>query len=256
MKLKHPVLPTLLIFLILLLSIGSVTADPLPLGKDLMDTVVIAYEEGNPEAGAYVYAYRYPHIPESEPDAPRVNVFYDYLVSDTLAFSLPMDSEYYQEIGLPVTKEVGYTVTCNNDDYFAVLIETRETLEGETHSTWTGHAFSRKTGSPGSTITLPQLLNILATDENDTWLQDRQTLKADQLLRAMVWEQIEENSDGIAYYPELTEEDLEGLFFPEEDFYLDESGNPVFYLEPGSAAPEEYGLLTFPVSLEEIRDEM
>ena len=43
---------------------------------------------------------------------------------------------------------------------------------------------------------------------------------------------------------------------PEEDYYLDENGEPVFYINPGSAAPVEFGLLTFPITLEEIDDEL
>ena len=246
----------LLSLAVLLAAVCGAGAEPLKLGEDLADTITVEYDEGNPEAGRYVYSYRYPHVDESDPAAPLVNAFYDYLVSDTLAFGLPMDSEYYQEIGLSVTREVSYEITCNSDEYFAVLVENRETLEGASHSTWTGHSFSRQSGTPGSTATLPQLLNILATDENDTWLQDRQTERADQLLRSMVWAKMQENEAGVEYYPDLTEEDLEGFFFPEEDFYLDETGNPVFYLEPGAAAPESFGLLHFPISLEEIKDEM
>ena len=73
---------------------------------------------------------------------------------------------------------------------------------------------------------------------------------ADSLVREMVWERLEEMgiTDG------LEEEMLEYGFFPEEDFYLDETGNPVFYLQPGFA--EEGEALTFPLSIEEIRDEM
>ena len=41
---------------------------------------------------------------------------------------------------------------------------------------------------------------------------------------------------------DLTEEDLAYGFFPEEDFYLDENGDPVFYLQPGFA--EDSGQLT------------
>ena len=37
--------------------------------------------------------------------------------------------------------------------------------------------------------------------------------------------------------PEFTEEDLFHVFFPEENFYLDENGDPVFYLQPGDVSP-------------------
>ncbi len=246
----------LCILILLLLPAGCALGSPLLLGEDLSGEIAVPYDESNPSAGQYVFRYRYPSIAESEPDAVLVNAFYEYLISDTLAFGLPMDSEYYAEIGESVLKEITYTVTCNSDAFFSVLIRTEETLPSGTSVVWTGHSFSRENGTPGSAATLPQLLGILATDENDTWLQDRQTDRADRLVRSMLWDQIQLNPDAIPYFDELSEEDLEGLFFPEEDFFLDETGNPVFYLEPGSAAPEDCGLLRFPISLEEIKDEM
>ena len=119
-----------------------------------------------------------------------------------------------------------------------------------------GHVFSRKNGAPGQTWTLPKLLGILDSSESDTWLQDRQTAKADELVLDMVWERIEGNENGVAYDPELTRERLSHFFFPEEDYYLDADGNPVFILQPGAAAPVDAGLLTFPIPLEDILDEM
>jgi hypothetical protein len=53
----------------------------------------------------------------------------------------------------------------------------------------------------------------------------------------------------------MEEEALDYAFFPEEDFYLDETGNPVFYLQPGFAEGTDE-LLCFPISIEEILDEM
>ena len=55
---------------------------------------------------------------------------------------------------------------------------------------------------------------------------------------------------------DFREEDLMTELNPEEDYYLDENGEPVFYINPGSAAPVEFGLLTFPITLEEIDDEL
>ena len=60
-------------------------------------------------------------------------------------------------------------------------------------------------------------------------------------------------------YGGRTEEDLSTVFFPEENFYLDENGDPVFYLQPGDVfeeVPEGMELLTFPIPLEDIRDEL
>ena len=65
-----------------------------------------------------------------------------------------------------------------------------------------------------------------------------------------------DNEEDIEYYPDFTKDDLSHVFFPEENYFLDETGNPVFYLQPGVAAPETVGLLTFSISLEDILDEL
>ena len=42
----------------------------------------------------------------------------------------------------------------------------------------------------------------------------------------------------------------------EEDFYLDENGNPVFYLLENTVALPEAGILLVPISLETLLDEL
>ncbi len=246
----------LYLLLVLLLCCSAALADPLPLADDLAGEETILYDEENPSAGRYVFRYRYPRIDESAPDAYLVNSFYDYEVSNALGFEVPMNADYYASTGEDASKDISYTLTCNNDEYFSILLCTREEMEGITVVSYAGHVFSRSEGNPGSTLTLPQLLAILSTRESDTWLQDRQTARADTLIRELIWAQIKENEAGIGYLEDFNEEAFADCFFPEEDFYLDKTGNPVFFLQPGSAAPEEAGLLTFPISLEEILDEM
>ena len=135
-------------------------------------------------------------------------------------------------------------------------MKTVKSSEEQSGIYWEGHVFSRKNGSPGQTWTLPRLLGTLERNENDAWLQERQTEKADAILVDMVWDLIGENEQDIDYFPEFTKEDLSHVFFPEENFYLDEAGEPVFYIQPGVAAPEDAGLLTFSVSVEDILDEL
>lgn len=195
-----------------------------------------------------MYSFRYPQVDPSDPSAERINAFYQYRADDAVGFDVPMNADYYRTLDPEedVTVRIDYQVTCNNEDFFSVLIRT---VQGDLE-TWAGHTFSRKDLKPGLSVALPYLLGILDSAETDTWLQDRQTGKADSLVREMVWERLEEMgiTDG------LEEEMLEYGFFPEEDFYLDETGNPVFYLQPGFA--EDGEALTFPLSIEEIRDEM
>jgi len=242
------------LFAILLLTLpflGTASADPLPLAEDLTDTVRYPIGSG---AVSYIYSYTYPQVDETDPSAGLINEFYRYTVSDALDFEVPMNVDYYTSV-LPendVFVTITYEITCNNDDYFALLIKT----EGNDFLTYSGHTFSRRDIRPGSSVALPYLLGILSDEENDTWLEDRQTAKADALVRSMIWDQLQKTKKEIGLFEDFTEESLELAFYPEEDFYLDKTGNPVFYLQPGKAADPALGLLTFPISIEEILDEI
>ena len=229
------------------LLVTAAAAEPLILAEDLTDTIRI---DLNHEA-AYIYSFAYPQADASDPSAELINTFYQYAARDAVEFEVPMNADYYrgQDPQENITVEISYQVTCNNDDFFSVLIHTCQgSLE-----TYAGHTFSRKDLKPGSSVALPYLLGMLESEESDTWLQDRQTGKADQLVRELVWERL--LGSDAELYADLEEESLEYGFFPEEDFYLDQSGNPVFYLQPGFAEDSDR-LLVFPIGIEEILDEM
>ena len=236
----------ILILIVLCLAASAAAADPLPLLDDYTDEIVQLIDEEDPSAGRLVYSYRYPHVDEEAEGGAEINAFFEDLISLS-EFQLGYN---------PGETTVDYSVTCNNDEYFSILVKTVKTSEEQSLLYWDGYVFSRKNGSPGQTWTLPRLLGTLAQNENDTWLQDRQTEKADALLVDMVWDMIEDNEEDIDFFPEFTKEELSHVFFPEENFYLDDTGNPVFYIQPGVAAPETAGLLTFSVSLEDILDEL
>ena len=241
------------VFLALLLLFSTAAlADPLTLQADLSGVVEIPL--GDENGPKYVYSYAYPQVDAADPSAGLINEFYAYLVSDALDFEVPMMADYYASQGgdADVAVTVTYEITCNRDDFFSVLLCT----EGNDFLTYKGHTFSRADLKPGSSVALPYLLGILATDESDTWLQDRQTAKADDLVRSLVWEMLESRREELGIYPDLDRELFDLTFYPEEDFYLDETGNPVFYLEPGAAADAAQGLLRFPLTLWEILDEL
>ena len=230
------------------LTAAEALADPLGRTEDLAAEVRVTLND----QAEYIYDYAYPQVDPQDPSAELINSFYRYLADDAVGFEIPMNADYYRGQGVQedVRVEIRYQITCNNDDFFGVLIHT---TQGEFES-WAGHTFSRKNLKPGSSVALPYLLGLLDSGENDTWLENRQTAKADALVRGMVWDRLNEQED-LALREDLEEESLDFGFFPEEDFYLDESGNPVFYLQPGFAE-DSTRLITFPISLEEILDEM
>ena len=240
-----------------MLSLFSpVLADPMPQGTDLTGTVVIPYDADHPEAGSYTWTYVLPLMDESDPDAYRVNSFYDYFISDSLENGVPLMAESWAESGVSCETSITYIPACNNDDYVSFLIRRCDTVGGEDRVVWEGHTFSRKNGMPNSTWTLPDLLGILeADDRSDTWLENRQTEKANRIVRELVWDQLQA-MDLPDRNPDFTEEMLALVFYPEQDFYLDETGNPVFFLQPGDAAPASAGRLDFLVLLEDLMDEL
>ena len=244
----------LLILLALSLLSAASLADPLPLLDDYAGDIDEPYDENDPSWGTFRYSYRYPHVDEEAEGSIGINAFYRELIDYDLGFTVPIIQDAYE--GYDSSTVITYTVTCNNDSCFSVLVRKEETNPDVTRTVWTGNVFLRDDPNPGFTSTLPHLLGTLSAGENDTWLQDRQTARADALIREMVWDMIRENDGGVEYNPGLTEELLSQVFFPEEDFYLDENGDPVFFLQPGSCAPAEFGLLTFPIALEDILDEM
>ena len=243
-------------FLILFLAAASALAEPLPLLEDYAEDLVIPYDEADPSFGTFSYSYRYPHPDEEAEGGPEINTFYTDLIEYDLGFTVPIIQEAFE--GFDSATVITYTVTCNNDDYFSVLIRTEKNIPDHSQVTWKGHVFSRKNGISGSTYSLPMLLGILSPTENDEWLQEYQTEKAETLVRQMVWSMIEDNAGDVDYNG-LSEEDLDSFFFPSEDFFLDENGDPVFYLQPYDIldeVPEGTDLFTFPIALEDILDEL
>lgn len=237
------------LLLVLMLCAVSALADPLVLLEDYSCSVSVPCDENDPSAGTFVYSYRFPHVDGEAEDSAAINTFFE-TEAEMEGFRIEM---YY---GDNSSTELSYTVTCNNDDYFSVLVRKEKKDEERTTLKWNAYVFSRKNPDPNSSYTLPKLLNILDSNENEEWIQEHQNERANEAVRELVWEQMQENKAGIEYFPDFREEDLVTELNPEEDYYLDENGEPVFYINPGSAAPEEFGLLTFPITLEEIDDEL
>lgn len=247
----------LALLLMLMLSISTALAEPLPLGEMLSGTVTWP-EEADEVSARYVYRYQYPTIIGEDDVSQLINAFYGYLVDDALAFAVPMAAELLDENGPQAYTNITSEITCNNDDWLSVKVTTESFMGAAVSTIVAGHSFARAGGKAGTVVSLPYLLGMLAADETDTWLQERQTAKADTLVRRLIWEIMQEQlADGaVAYYDDLTFDVLEANFYPEEDFYLDENGNPVFFLQEALVAPATEGILCFPFTMEELLDEL
>ena len=176
------------VLLILCLFTAAAFADPLPLLEDYADEVVSLYDESDPSAALLVYSYRYPHVDEEAEGGAEINAFYDELVTYTDSFTIPMNED--SDSSTVIT----YSVTCNNDDYFSVLVHTVMSSPEQSSEHWEGHVFSRKNGSPGQTWTLPELLGILPLKRRKTGCRTGRPKKPMRFCE-MVWDLIEDNEE-------------------------------------------------------------
>ena len=251
----------LLILLLLLLFVSPVSADPLSLSEDLEDTVTVFYNGEDDSGGCYVYSFCYPCVSDSNDlSAVCINEYYSRKVEEYKDFYIPSQATEYGRYCQNVDIKVSYLLTCNNDDFFSVLISKTENVEGDITVVWEGNTFSRSSEVIGSLTSLPKLLGLVDDGESDEWYEDRQSMKVFEVICSLVWEEIRSNPDSLPYVPDLEKEDLEYIIDPvlslDQDFYLDENGNVVFFILPGRIAPEDAGLMTFIFSPEQIRDEL
>lgn len=246
--------------LVLILSLAAVSAlaDPLPLGEPLTGSACWP-EDADPATAPFLYTYSYPFCAGEDDVSGMINEYYYYAVDDALAFVVPIAGESLEPSDVQATTQITGVVTCNNDDFFCVLVTNESFMGASTSLIYSAQTFARTGDRAGSVVSLPYLLGILDSgDASDEWLETRQTDKADACVRQLVWDIIQEQiADGsVPYYDDLTFEQLCAFFYPEEDFYLDEDGNPVFFLEEGMAAPQTEGALFFPFTIEELLDEI
>ena len=238
-----------------LLAVLPALADPLPLDEDLTETIVVPCDDNDPSAGSYTYSFRFPRISADDPDASLINSFYTSR-QEELETNVYFLADGYADANKTAATTVTYQVTCNNDDFFSVLITTDFQSEDYAWTTWQGNTFSRKKGTLDATFDLARLLGLVEASDQDEYQQSKQTEKATLIVRELVMDQIRKNRDQIPFFENLSEEDLEYAFSPEEDFYLDENGDPVFFVAPGTIADESMGYLIFPIPLEDIEDEL
>ena len=240
---------------LLVLIVVCAGAEPMRQAEDYAGSLFIPYDQNDLSAGSFTFSYRYPHIDESEPGANIVNSFYleqmDMNETNMLFFA-----DGYADSGETVVKDIGYEVKCNNDRFFSVLMVQELHVGNNRRIIWEGNTFSRGSREVGTVYDLPRILGILDESEQDEFLIDRQTEKAADVVLEIIMDMIYDNPDHLPYFRNLTFEQLASLIFPQEDFYLDENGNPVFFAEPGFIADESAGYITFPISLEDILDEL
>lgn len=244
-------------FLLALLLAFPAAAEPLlTFAPDL--TGVYIYPAGSTETDAlYIYRYRYPQLAGESDLAALINTTYAYTAEDALGFEAPMLASDMQPGDPQKVVDISYEVTCLTAEYLSLRIVKRVTVAGTETAVISGHVIALTGSGAGQIVNLPVLLGLLDPEETDEWLLNRQTAKADRYAREMVWERLQAASgDAYTLYDDLTYEEFEASFYPEEDFFLTDAGDICFYLQAGMAAPEEQGEIHVVIAIDELLDEM
>jgi len=238
-----------LILVSLLLCASVALAEPLTLAEDLTGELTA-------EDTDYHFSIRLPQVAGDDDLAQTINNIYQMELSEQLEFKAPIKAEVFAMDGATGFTEIGYRVSCNSEDFLSVIVTTREVANGMELLVQTAHVFPRSGPKAGLVISLPYLLGLLeGTGESDTWLEERQTEKANACVRRLIWERIEADSQRT-YYDGLDETVLAESFYPEEDFYMDEDGALVFFVQPGLIADPEVGVLEWRFTMDELLDEI
>ena len=164
------------------------------------------------------------------------------------SFSLPQFGDepeinhYY--LDLAESWVLDYEITRNDAEYLSVVLHLRQLSGNGETETLSADTFLR--GDEPRKITLSELL--------DTEESDGSTQPVD-LVYDLIWEIVQvgmENVEGD-YLDGLTLDSVRSALAPETDFYLDDNGNIVFFVEPGLLAGEIAGVLLYPFSPYELR---
>lgn len=247
----------ILLLALTILPISGISEAPATFADDISG--LYTWPEGaSAEEASYVYRYRYPQLQGDSALAMTFNNIYQYEVSDALGFECPMiASDHDPSLGQMLVT-IDYQITHHSKDYLSIRIDKEVTLGNTTSRIVKGHTFALTGDYAGTITSLPYMIGILQTGETDEWLIDRQTDKADRCAREMVWALVEAEMSRAdsSIYEDMTLEEFEWGFYPEEDFYLDKDGNLVFFVQENVIAPPEAGQFFFTISMDDLLDEI
>ena len=247
----------ILLLALTLLPMASLAESPVIFTDDL--TGVYTWPEGaSVEEASYVYRYAYPQIAGENELAMTINQVFQYEASDALGFECPMNASAHDAALGQMAVLLQYEITHLSEEFLSVRVDKFVTLGDSTTHTVKGYSFMLTGVEAGTVTSLPYLLGVIDPEDTDEWYLDRQTAKADACARDLVWLRIEKDmrAEGSPIYEDMTFEEFEWGFYPEEDFYLDAEGNFVFFLQEGMIAPQEAGQFFYTITLDELLDEI
>ena len=248
----------LILFLALTMLPFSVMAEATVTFAEDISGVYTWPEGSSLEDASYVYSYRYPQLAGDSALAMTFNNIYQYEESDALGFECPMTGSDHNPALGQMLVTIDYEITHHSDDYLSIrltkVVQVGDSISGITKA----HTFTLTGENAGTATSLPYLLGLIDDAETDEWYIERQTAKADAYAREMVWALIKQamRDPELQVYEDLTFEEFEWGFYPEEDFFLDKDGNFVFFVQDGVIAPQAIGPFFFTISMDELLDEI
>lgn len=189
---------------------------------------------------SFALHYQFPQFEAANAADEMINEYYRALAAD-MAQTIP--AEDWEEAS--ITCEV----THNSKRYLSVVQTLTAQSGNGQRETLSADTFARDGVYAGQPLSLSQVLGLEEGNELSVNLSMAETLAYD-----LVWQLVEqEMSSADSDYPEgLTIENLQSVFMPETDFYLDADGNVVFFIQAGELAGEIAGVLRFPFAAAEL----
>jgi len=179
------------------------------------------------------FSYRLPQFESDDERAALINAYYQAYASNGFDGAVTDASVY-----------VDYEMASPEGRYLSVLL--RFQSEGGMGLAETIHAdtFALDGIYAGQRLSLSQLLGM--EDIGEDYLSET--------VYSLIWLIVERDSlNAEGDYPEgITMEDVTAAINPQEDFYIDQDGNVVFYIQAGELAGEIAGILTFPFAPAEL----
>lgn len=192
----------------------------------------MTYPEG--DDWVYRYAYRYPVLAGDSLAVNAVNGWFEVAFREMDDMILPMfagEKDMASAGRSEIVQE--YEITCHTERFFSFRQTQTHRMGDMTVVAVSGQVFAMSGEYMGETLTLRGLLGV-----GDSSEQIAGCVLAD------VFERLQQREDA-GRWPDM--DTLYEEFDPETQFYADEQGNAVFFLQPG-AQDDASGLITFTYS--------
>ncbi len=246
-------LAALLCALLCLSSCAMAQEEALPSeGEPLAGT--LCFPAGSTEENAqYRFTYRYPQLTATDSYAAGVNAYYQGVAQDMQTVIIPQEYEALAQEGFPdgpgCSTAIDYAIRCDDEDYVSVVFTAVQFLGNNEAQSISANVFAKQGEYAGMLCSLSQVLGM---EQEGDELSDEASY-ASRLAYKLLWQIIgEQQLTGQTDYLEgLTYDDVERAFSPETDFFIDEDGNIVFFIQSGMIAGEVEGVLYFPFSVQE-----